>query len=220
MNRTPYLALVLLGGVVAAHAQLGTNLIVNGDAEKGTTGWIVTGNARSLPYGTSGFPSPSDPGPVDRGVSFFQGGDQPATTLAQSILLPNAPVRAYSLTGYLGGYKNQDDNAVLTLTFLSAANVSLGSATIGPVLAADRANTTGLLLRATTGSIPLGAVSASALLTFTRTFGSDNDGYADNLSFVVAPVPETTSLAALGLGAFGLLRRRRKGARSVVRRLS
>lgn len=57
--------------------------------------------------------------------------------------------------------------------------------TIGPVIATDRTNLTGLLLRQNSAVIPNGTRKLAALLTMTRTDGSYNDGYADNLSLIL-----------------------------------
>ena len=53
----------------------------------------------------------------------------------------------YNLSGWLGGYSSQDDNATLSATFEDASGKVLGVATIGPVLAGDRDDETELLYR-------------------------------------------------------------------------
>jgi hypothetical protein len=180
----------------------GSNLIVNGDAESGAAsvdgyapvtipGWTTSGSTVVVAYGTAGgFPSPTDPGPDDRGTSFFAGGpDSPTSTASQVINV--APVAAlidggavdYTLAGYLGGWTDQDDAAVLRITFKQGALV-LGSAEIGPVTAADRDNATGLLARDATGLVPAGTrqIVVTLVMTIDPTIGTYNDGYADNLS--------------------------------------
>ena len=69
-----------------------TELIVNGDAEQGLTGWLtVAGAPVVLRYDTGqGYPGPGDPGPAQRGSSFFGGGNTPLTTLRQSVTLAPA----------------------------------------------------------------------------------------------------------------------------------
>ena len=131
----------------------------------------------------------------------------------------NAGNATFTLSAFLGGYSSQDDNAVLSLSFLGAGGGVLGSAQIGPVLAGERNDATGLLLRSATGVVPIGAQSVNVNLQMTRLAGSYNDGYADNLSLVLgqpAPVPEASTtvsfglLLALALGGVAVVAKRRK----------
>ncbi len=122
----------------------------------------------------------------------------------------------FTLSGYLGGYLDQRDNAILDAIFLPGN----GSTSIGPVLLADRMNQsglpyTGLLFRSTTGFIPAGTRQIDFRLTLNGIDGAQNDGYADNLSFVAsdpgatqAPEPASVGLMGAGLAALGLLAQR------------
>lgn len=217
---------------LAAHAQFNSNLVVNPGAESGTgssdgqsvvpvPGWTTTGNATAVVYGAGGagaYPSLSDPGPANRGVNFFSGGpNNVASSLSQTIALGfgtstiDAGLASYGLSAYLGGYQTQNDNTIVIATFLNGLGASLGTATLGPVTAADRGNATGLLLRSTSGVVPVGARSVSLALNFARTDGAYDDGYADNVSLVLTqPTPEPSVIAALGLGAVAVLRRRKR----------
>ena len=91
--------------------------------------------------------------------------------------------------------------------------MDLGDVQIGPVTAADRGELTGLLDRSTAGLVPAGTRSVDLVLTATRYQGSSDDGYADNLSFVLA-APGVVSGAPepgawiLMLGGVGLLGRK------------
>lgn len=178
------------------------NLIVNGDAESGTgstdaapvatPGWTSTGEATALQYGAGAYPQPTDPGPTDRGVNLFIGGQDDATSsLTQTIDLTadaasiDAGVVTYALSGWLGGYSSQEDYATLTVTFQDGTLTALGTGTIGPVTAEDRANITGLFQRGTTGNVPAGTRSALVVLAMVREAGTANDGYADNLSLTL-----------------------------------
>lgn len=197
-------------GTVAA-AALGTNLIVNGDAEAGAgstdgsivtvPGWIRVGNwATVVQYGSAGgFPSASDPGPNGRGVNFFAGGPdfngQDVSYLTQSIDVSSLQTRIdggtlrYELQGYFGGYLSQTDYSGVLIYFQTACNVlpEISSAQVGPVTAADRGNATGLLLRRTTGTVPANTRCILVNLDFNRFSGATtyNDGYADDLSLVL-----------------------------------
>jgi hypothetical protein len=213
---------------------LGQNAIVNGNAENGTgstdgsivtvPGWSPSGQFTVVKYGAGGgFVTATDPGPTDRGNNFFAGGPSSSlSTGTQTIDLFNiaADVNSgavdYVLSGYLGGFATQSDNAVLTANFLNSTSV-IGSASIGPITESDRGGVTGLLFRTTSGTIPVGTTSINFDLVSTRFQGSYDDGYADNLSFVAIsgspaaiPEPATIFLLALGSGVLGVLSRRRK----------
>jgi hypothetical protein len=203
-------ALVLVAGLSAGSptwASFGANLIVNPGAESAGSGegsfngnyvagslpgWVVSGELTAVSYNlpaSDGYPQPTDPGPFNRGVNFFGGGYAGVSQGSQRISLDfaNGAIQGagayYSLSGWLGGYAGQDDNARVSVTFLGAGDVVLGSSSLGPVLAADRGNATALLLRQSAGFVPQGAVAAEVGLTMTRAGGSSNDGYADNLGF-------------------------------------
>ena len=210
--------------VSAAPITLNQNAILNGAAESGVGSadgsvvsvpdWSPTGNFTAVQYGASaGFPSLTDPGPASRGSNFFAGGGGAFSSGSQVLDVSNispeidAGSIAYTLSGYLGGFSTQSDNAVLTASFLSPSS-TLGSASIGPVTTAERGGLTGLLFRSTTGSIPTGTRTIDFTLALTRVDGSYDDGYADNLSFVatsslVPPVPEPGTFALVS-GSFCL----------------
>ena len=105
-----------------------------------------------------------------------------------------------TLSGYLGGFLIQDDNARVDVVFLHGGSQVGNPLTIGPVLAADRANRTTLLLRTASATVPSNADGARVTVTVTRAAGSadpqDNDGYADNLALTLdgtVPAPPHTS---------------------------
>lgn len=234
-------AVVLTLGVALARpaaAQFGSNLIVNGNAESGAgstdggvvpvPGWTPTGTFTVVRYDVgSGFPASTDAGPANRGVNFFAGGETAAISTGMQTFsftmfaglgsIVNAGNVGYTLSGWFGGFAGQNDNAVLTAQFLDAGATPIGSTSVGGVSANDRAGVTGLLFRTLSGAVPIGAQSVRFTLTMTRTEGTYNDGYADNLAFVLtnntptttAPEPTTIALVGAGLVAAGLVRRRR-----------
>jgi len=89
------------------------------------------------------------------------------------------------LSGFLGGFHNQNDTATLTATFKDANGRSLGTSKIGPVTARDRKSITGLLPRHATGSIPPSTHTVVLELSMKRVEPYYNDGYADNLTLVL-----------------------------------
>lgn len=229
-------ALCLSAAAVPAAAQFGSNLITNGNAEAGlgspsgndvvaVPGWTTTGNFTVVQYTAGGgFPGPTSPGPAVRGANFFAGGpDNAASSATQSLsfagfaglpgLVDGGGV-GFTLSGYLGGFETQNDNATLTAEFLNAGATTIGSAAIGSVFAADRGGVTGLLSRSFAGVVPVGTRSVRFTLAMTRTDGAYNDGYADNLSFTltssVVPEPSSYALVAAGLAGVGAAARRRR----------
>lgn len=214
IKHTLVLGLLALSLSAQAQATLGSNLIVNGDAEAGATGWAgFDGYAlfQSVDYGNN-WVLPTQPGPVDRGARMFAGiGAQSAgfQTIALGALAGQS--LHYDLTGWLGGWLAQGDNALLYVSFLDTVDNEIGHAVIGPVMPADRSNQTGLFFQSTSGDLPANTASLMFSLSMERQGGGDNDGYADNLSFVVSSVPEPSRLAyaLIGLGVLGGLLNRR-----------
>jgi hypothetical protein len=219
MNVRFFIVTALLAAACSSEAAVvyGSNLVVNGDAEAGVTGWTgYTGYNmfQSVNYGSS-WVLPTQPGPVDRGNSMFAGFGQYAvgyqtldlgTTTTQQV--------SYSLAGWLGGWADQGDNALFYVQFLDEFNNEVGSAAIGPVTPDDRNNQTGLQYRELGGFMPAGTSRLSFWLSMERLVSGDNDGYADNLSFILGapagevPEPGTTATFLLGLGMLGWARRR------------
>jgi hypothetical protein len=148
----------------------GSNLIANPGAESGTSlgggsftvdDWtVLTGppgangfTGFSWTFG-GGYPVYGDPGPMPpatRGAHFFYGGLNSASSSGGQTVTGSTPevqaaidagVVTYDLSGWLGGFEGQNDNARLTLSFLDTTNGSLGSVLLGPVLAGDRGNQT------------------------------------------------------------------------------
>ncbi len=184
---------------------LGGNLIVNGNAEQGQcaadsstvispiTGWTPTGNITPIQYAASnGDLNATTPGPGDAGKCYFWGGpSNPASSMTQKISVASFATQIdsktvmYDLSAWLGGYADQNDNAVLSIQFLDTTGKVLGTAQVGPVMAADRNDTSELLPRATSGAVPASTRAIQVTLTMTRTDGSDNDGLADDLSLLL-----------------------------------
>jgi hypothetical protein len=207
---------------VALAVPLGTNVLVNSDAEAGPgqpngnstgpiPGWQVTAGAPvALLWGAAGgFPDASTPGPSNRGSNFFGGGNSASASLTQVVDVSanaaqiDAGTIGYDLDGWLGGWSSQNDRAQLAVTFLGSTGNTLGSGQIGPVTNTDRGNATRFLERETTGAIPMGTRSIRAVLSFTRSAGTFDDGYADNLSLKLNPTTTSPNLIVNGDAELG-----------------
>lgn len=196
-------------GCAAATGQYGSNLLVNGDAESvaaassGVTsfsGWTTDGNVTILQYGVGDYIAPSSPGPASRGNNFFYGGSVGTSSVSQSVSLSfaataiDAGSASYTLSGWLGGWSGQDDSVTVTAAFFDASQKLIGSSsTIGPVSAAERGSVTALLERSATAVVPSGARSVTVTMAFSRASGSANDGYADNISLILAQTGGSTT---------------------------
>ena len=225
-----------------------TNVILNPGAEDGigavtnnivvpVPNWTTTaGNFTVVKYlndpSVIGVPQVTDPGPPNRGVNLFAGGTNgnPNGTFVSSadqiLDISNAAssidtgLIGFDLSGYLGGFFDQRDNATFTAFFNDGA-MMLGSSTIGPVTLADRTfnriPVTGLFFRSAGGFIPAGTRQIDFRIVSNGVDGNQVDGYLDNLSFIArgpaAGVPEPGSMGMLAAGLAGLgfyLRRKRR----------
>ncbi|HWI59737.1 MAG TPA: alkaline phosphatase family protein, partial [Bacillota bacterium] len=181
----------------------GINLVFNGDAEcnSGTTNytpnrgiawWFDIGSTTLGKYGAQPqFPAPTAPEPPHRGANFFLGGTTNGS-ISQRIDLADIAADVdelgvdYVLSGWFGGAAAEADAASLSVRFLDAAGLVIGSNAVGNVTAGERANTTGLLERSVPGTLPPGTRLAELVLTNQVAIGM-NDGSADNLSLVLTP---------------------------------
>lgn len=200
---------------LGAMAAWNTNLLVNpgadavaggnGDFVSNLPGWTVGGELTAIDYALGcpgGYPCLTDPVPPEPGPNHFGGGYGTPSTGTQRVSLGFASGAIggngafYSLAGWLGGYASQDDYATLSVRFVDASESVLGTATVGPVTAADRNGATAMLFRQANGWVPAGAVAADVTLSMIRTGGSSNDGYADSLSFELREANATLSSPA------------------------
>lgn len=210
------LSLILNSGAPAS-SLFNTNIVVNGNAEAPTGadvgafaldlfGWVRSAGFTADQYAANNDLSTTDPGPSDRGASFFYGGPDSATaTAVQDIDLSAATTQidtgkaTFNFSAWLGGYSSQNDNMSAKVEFRNWANSVLGSTTLGPVMSADRGNNSGLVQKSQTGGVPSGTRYVRITLTSTRTDGSDNDGLADDVSLVLT-APSTGSTPSIQSG--------------------
>jgi len=192
------------------------NLLLNPGAEDGASGaappgWTTTLDFQALAYTTGGgFPGPNDPGCPDRGNNFFWAGNNAMATATQNVSVSGAATEIdtgtvdSTLSGYLGGFSNQEDQMKVEMIYLDASLTELARAQIGPVTAADRGNVTSMLLRSTTADVPALTRTIRVVQTGTRAAGSSNDAYSDCLSLTLAAGP--TAVAARSFTAQRTLR--------------
>jgi hypothetical protein len=185
-------------GVPSACPSCGHNLILNPGAEKGkgadadvvvkVPDWKQKGGFTAALYTWPGGDlTPKSPGPKLRGKNYFYGGpDAARSTGTQVAKIAAAGISGgkarYDLSGWLGGWETQGDNARLIITFETGSGKAISSAQIGPVTEKQRKGNSELLFRSRTGAVPAGTRSVKIELIMIREEGSDNDGLADNLS--------------------------------------
>ncbi len=182
------------------------NVLVNGngDADIGSDSsvrfvcpshWACNREFTIVQYGVESFPSSRDPGPSDRGANMFAGGgggQGNVSTATQTINLASFGGRissgqqTFTLSGYLGGWGNQDDHADVWVVFMDANGAQIGSPTnLQSVTPGERHDVNALLARTATGTVPAGATSAVVTVQMTELDGGYNDGYADSLSLIL-----------------------------------
>jgi hypothetical protein len=133
----------------------------------------------------------------------------------------DAGAAAYDFRGQFSTYRTQGDWAQVSITFRDAGNTAIGS----PVVLGGDIFTAALLAApfgnygdarawgesAFQGIVPAGARTIDVLLSATKVAGGTAiDGYVDNISLNVSPVPEPTSFTLSGLAGLVLLRRRKR----------
>ena len=181
-------------------AELGVNLIFNGDGEleRGMTpgfdasvpGWVDNGTMTTWVYDVLDYLQKTDPGPADRGSNYFGGGTGDST-MHQEIDLTGISEEigwgnlTYSLTAYIGGYSNQNDCMEVLVEFFDSSGNLLLSGGIGPVYAADRNYTTGIHFHDEIGQVPADSAWARVTLNAYLEYGY-NDAYADNASLILS----------------------------------
>jgi hypothetical protein len=196
-------ALLGLGGSGAA--QTPANLLANPGAESGegapdadaqppVPDWETTASFTAVLYGAPQFPTPADSARLGGGAKFFAGGPGAAVSTATQVVDVSSQAAEIdagrlqaTLSALLGGFASQNDAATVSAVYRSAANAELGRTTIGPVTPADRNNQTSLQQRSAAAPVPPGTRSIQVVLTATRSEGTYNDGYLDNVSITLGP---------------------------------
>ncbi len=178
----------------------GHNLILNPGAEAGVgtnedtvvkvPDWKPAGGFTAAQYAWSGGDiTATTPGPKNRGKNYFYGGpDALRSTGTQTMMVAAGGISAgkvtFTLSGWLGGFSSQGDNAQMYMTFENTTGTALGKVSLGPVTEGQRSGNSELLLRHVSGQVPAATRQVVVKLVMSRTSGSDNDGMADNLLLV------------------------------------
>jgi hypothetical protein len=157
------------------------------------------------------FPSAQTPGPTNRGKNFFSGGTNASSVMTQRIDVSNAAgaidtgTLDFTFSAWLGGFGSQNDTASVVAHFLNGANGEIGSSLLAPVTAAERGNVTKFLFRAQFGDVPALTRSIKIELVATRSIG-ENDGYADNISFMFGLLGDLNTDGAINVADWMLFR--------------
>jgi hypothetical protein len=194
-------AAALLIAAPAGAAVPSGNLVVNPGAEAGTgasdsstqlplPGWTVESTFTAVKYGAPDFLTFEDAERLRGGANFFAGGPGGEVSAASQVIdvsgaaaeIDAGKVRA-SFSALIGGYASQEDSATVSATPLNASDLGIAPATtLGPVNSTERASTSNLLPRSTSFAVPAGTRKLSVRITATRSSGSYNDGYIDNVN--------------------------------------
>ena len=181
-------ALVLAAPAVAAVPR--GNLLQNAGAEdQSMAHW--SGTVLPLNYGFENYPSRAIGDQYTGGCYFFSTGAHIVSNASSSQLVDLRKVTEIAggnvvatLSGYLGGFEAQEDNARAQVDFFDHDGMGVGNTiVIGPVTASDRGGKTNLLRRLASGTVPKEATAAHVTVVLTNVSGGATDGYADNLSF-------------------------------------
>jgi hypothetical protein len=196
----------LLAIVPPACAAVTANLLVNGDAETHlctddwtaqtpTPGWTVVRGAASVAC-WSGFSYMSEVPVVPTGGSpgkalFASPGidtsiEQIVDVSAAAEAIDKGQV-AFSLSGWLGGWRDRPEHAVLTAIFLHDERRAAGAPVVvdgaGPEA---RHQKTALLKRAAQGTVPPGTRRIAVSVDFPSGMSSFQNAFADNLSLTLS----------------------------------
>ncbi|CAF0886184.1 unnamed protein product [Didymodactylos carnosus] len=174
--------------------------------------WTVQGKINQVFYSANLDQTLQTTGPQDRGYCYYFGGngeqmsgqvDSGICNMSQFINLTAYSMHidgqslSFNLSAYLGGVDAQEDNALVSVDFMDNDYNIIDNQQIGPVSASDRNFQTSLIYRETVGKIKALTRYINVYLILTRTsdvtiYGTNNDGNADALSFIINPPGEST----------------------------
>ncbi|HEY6344342.1 MAG TPA: hypothetical protein VIY49_22850 [Bryobacteraceae bacterium] len=197
-TKTSILFAAVFSAATSIYAQssiLGTNLIVNGNAESGPAassfstlvstipGWTVTGSINVLPYNLTGQLQLTDPAPPDHGFQYFAqiaGANAPATLTQNIDVSSGASMIAtgnikFTAAAYLGDTTGGSGSAQMSVAFKNSAGQTFSTPVVGPLN-----GIIGLRLQQQIGLVPVGTVTITVTLTL-----AGYEAAADSLSLVL-----------------------------------
>jgi subtilisin family serine protease len=182
-------------------ANPGAEIAVGPDPDQFIPYWDIESSATTLVYGDQpGDPSLSDPGPADRGLTFFAGGtDNSSSAILQVIEVDpawqeaiNAGRVRFRFAAFLGGNLQQADSASGRLIFRRSSSDEgvISEVSLPAVTPLDRAGQTSLFPVEVHDHVPADTTIMIVEVRFTGGQGNFNDGYADNLELVLSEYPQ------------------------------
>lgn len=154
--------------------------------------WETTSTFTAVQYGAPEFPTPAESARIGGGANFFAGGPgDVVSTATQAVDVSSRAATIDSgreqltLGAWVGGFAAQDDFATVSAVSRSATGAELGRTVVGGVRAADRGGQTSFRFRSATAPVLAGTRSIEVVITATRTAGTYNDGYVDNVSLTL-----------------------------------
>ncbi len=208
---------LLVLSVPCSAQDLSANLLVNGDAEAhrctsdwtaqtSVPGWrVVRGAASVLCYDAFAFSGavPNLPTDLPSGNALFAApGIDSAMEQAVDVGTAGPAIDRgavlYELSGWLGGWSDRVESAVVTAVFLNASGEAMGP----PAVLADpdssvQAAPAGLVARRTQGHVPVGTRTITVTVDFPSGMVSFQNALADNLQLRLSGAGASLSPAAL-----------------------
>ncbi len=195
----------------------------NGGAESGDrtdTGWdavtipgwkIASGLPSVIGYGTKGFIASGSHRPPSSGRQLFVGGAGGPAELSQRVALDPVAGTAltdatFKLSAALGGRGHQSDDSSVEVIFENGDDKVLAAASLSPVTARDRSNTTELMDVSTKGSVPASATSALVELRLKTTVKDYNGPNGSTVGFNYAYADDVSLSLSVSLQAPSALR--------------
>ncbi|HPS55901.1 MAG TPA: hypothetical protein PLP05_09900, partial [Sedimentisphaerales bacterium] len=104
----------------------------------------------------------------------------------------------FEVSGYFGGYLNQNDSAKLYAFFYDQNNELQSTPKIGSGTALTRGNITTMLKESISDIVLPGTRTITFMFQWTLASGEFQNGIADNLSFVIIPLPGIMTIESQG----------------------
>ena len=211
----PVWATILLAAAQMVQAQsiLGTNLIVNGDAEMGKAGtdlktpvatipgWTTqSGKPTVLPYNATGYVQLTDPTPPHPGFQYFAAAfpSLPAVIsqtidISPAASLINAGNAEFIGSAYMGSIGGLSMGTQMAIAFQNANGQTFSTVIVGSFMfPLATSGTSGMFFQQQIGLVPVGTVRVTISLTLQD--GNLDTGVADSLSFMLTQVGNKPSL--------------------------